>query len=134
MYNIFCILLVFSTLEYHDSTSVNIRCQRICDQWDRLGSLTQKRRTDLDDAEKILEKIDILHLEFAKRAAVSTTKEIFLSTGLKWTIKSPFVDFLISYEWLKTRVIKLNAVLTCQFFMQIPRRFFSIKYIKVFLL
>ncbi|XP_050427281.1 alpha-actinin, sarcomeric isoform X2 [Adelges cooleyi] len=58
-----------NTLEYHDSTSVNIRCQRICDQWDRLGSLTQKRRTDLDDAEKILEKIDILHLEFAKRAA-----------------------------------------------------------------
>jgi len=64
-----------STLEYHDSTSVNIRCQRICDQWDRLGSLTQKRRTDLDDAEKILEKIDILHLEFAKRAAVSTIGE-----------------------------------------------------------
>jgi len=43
--------------------------------------LTQKRRTDLDDAEKILEKIDILHLEFAKRAAVSTTKEIVLSIG-----------------------------------------------------
>lgn len=62
-------------MEYHDSTSVNIRCQRICDQWDRLGSLTQKRRTDLDDAEKILEKIDILHLEFAKRAAVSATNE-----------------------------------------------------------
>lgn len=76
------ILSVFSTLEYHDSTSVNIRCQRICDQWDRLGSLTQKRRTDLDDAEKILEKIDILHLEFAKRAAVSTIKEVVLSTGL----------------------------------------------------
>lgn len=81
MYNIFYILLVLSTLEYHDSTSVNIRCQRICDQWDRLGSLTQKRRTDLDDAEKILEKIDILHLEFAKRAAVSTTKEIILRIG-----------------------------------------------------
>jgi len=82
MYNIFHILFVLSSLEYHDSTSVNIRCQRICDQWDRLGSLTQKRRTDLDDAEKILEKIDILHLEFAKRAAVSTTKQLVLSTGL----------------------------------------------------
>jgi len=70
-----CIYIVHSTLEYHDSTSVNIRCQRICDQWDRLGSLTQKRRTDLDDAEKILEKIDILHLEFAKRAAVSVTNK-----------------------------------------------------------
>lgn len=78
MYDILCTLFVFSTLEYHDSTSVNIRCQRICDQWDRLGSLTQKRRTDLDDAEKILEKIDILHLEFAKRAAVSEIKEVVL--------------------------------------------------------
>jgi len=44
--------------------------------------LTQKRRTDLDDAEKILEKIDILHLEFAKRAAVSIPKEIVFSIGL----------------------------------------------------
>uniref|UniRef100_A0A6M2DCX7 Alpha-actinin, sarcomeric n=1 Tax=Xenopsylla cheopis TaxID=163159 RepID=A0A6M2DCX7_XENCH len=58
-----------NTLEYHDSVSVNARCQRICDQWDRLGSLTGRRRTALDEAERILEKIDILHLEFAKRAA-----------------------------------------------------------------
>uniref|UniRef100_A0A8D9BEI0 Alpha-actinin, sarcomeric n=1 Tax=Cacopsylla melanoneura TaxID=428564 RepID=A0A8D9BEI0_9HEMI len=58
-----------NTLEYHDSVSVNARCQRICDQWDHLGALTQQRRHALDEAEKILEKIDILHLEFAKRAA-----------------------------------------------------------------
>lgn len=62
----------FSTLEYHDSASVNARCQRICDQWDRLGTLTQRRRQALDEAERILEKIDVLHLEFAKRAAVSS--------------------------------------------------------------
>lgn len=62
---------VCSTLEYHDSASVNARCQRICDQWDRLGTLTQRRRQALDEAERILEKIDVLHLEFAKRAAVS---------------------------------------------------------------
>lgn len=61
--------LCFSSLDYHDSISVNARCQRICDQWDRLGALTQRRRQALDDAERILEKIDILHLEFAKRAA-----------------------------------------------------------------
>lgn len=61
----------YSTLEYHDSASVNARCQRICDQWDRLGTLTQRRRQALDEAERILEKIDVLHLEFAKRAAVS---------------------------------------------------------------
>ncbi|XP_059607538.1 alpha-actinin, sarcomeric isoform X4 [Phlebotomus argentipes] len=58
-----------NTLEYHDCMSVNSRCQRICDQWDRLGALTQRRRQALDEAERILEKIDILHLEFAKRAA-----------------------------------------------------------------
>lgn len=62
-------LLFFSTLDYHDSVSVNARCQRICDQWDRLGALTQRRRQALDEAERIMEKIDILHLEFAKRAA-----------------------------------------------------------------
>jgi actinin alpha 1/4 len=49
--------------------SVNARCQRICDQWDRLGALTQRRRQALDEMERLLEKIDILHLEFAKRAA-----------------------------------------------------------------
>lgn len=48
---------------------MNARCQRICDQWDRLGGLTQRRRQALDEAERIMEKIDILHLEFAKRAA-----------------------------------------------------------------
>ncbi len=61
----------YSALGYHDSAAVNTRCQRICDQWDRLGNLTQKRRQALDETEKILEKIDTLHLEFAKRAAVS---------------------------------------------------------------
>lgn len=32
-----------SELDYYDSPSVNARCQRICDQWDALGALTQKR-------------------------------------------------------------------------------------------
>lgn len=58
-----------NVLEYHDIITINTRCQRICDQWDRLGSLTQKRRNALDEAERLLEKIDTLHLEFAKRAA-----------------------------------------------------------------
>ena len=70
---------IFSTLEYHDSASVNARCQRICDQWDRLGTLTQRRRQALDEAEKILEKIDLLHLEFAKRAAVNIVFLFFLT-------------------------------------------------------
>jgi len=58
-----------NALDYHDTASVNSRCQLICDQWDRLGSLTQARRLALDEAERVLEKIDTLHLEFAKRAA-----------------------------------------------------------------
>jgi len=58
-----------NTLGYHDCATVNSRCQRICDQWDLLGTLTQQRRHALDEAEHILERIDQLHLEFAKRAA-----------------------------------------------------------------
>ncbi|XP_009195248.1 alpha-actinin-2 isoform X3 [Papio anubis] len=56
-------------LDYHDAVNVNDRCQKICDQWDRLGTLTQKRREALERMEKLLETIDQLHLEFAKRAA-----------------------------------------------------------------
>lgn len=56
-------------LEYHDIATINERCQRICDQWDRLGTLTQQRRLSLDEVLKVLERIDRLHLEFAKRAA-----------------------------------------------------------------
>lgn len=58
-----------NVLHYHDVQTVNTRCQLICDQWDRLGTLTAQRRQGLEDAEKILEKIDQLYLDFAKRAA-----------------------------------------------------------------
>uniref|UniRef100_A0AAZ3R1A2 Alpha-actinin-1 n=1 Tax=Oncorhynchus tshawytscha TaxID=74940 RepID=A0AAZ3R1A2_ONCTS len=56
-------------LDYYDSPSVNSRCQRICDRWDALGALTQKRSEALQRTEKLLETIDQLYLEFAKRAA-----------------------------------------------------------------
>uniref|UniRef100_A0A673BL42 Actinin alpha 4 n=1 Tax=Sphaeramia orbicularis TaxID=375764 RepID=A0A673BL42_9TELE len=56
-------------LDYYDSPSVNTRCQKICEQWDILGSLTQKRRESLERTEKQLESIDELYLEYAKRAA-----------------------------------------------------------------
>merc|ERR1712131_561580 len=58
-----------NALDYWDSAAVNTRCQTICDQWDRLGTLTQQRRQGMDEAEKVLERVDSLHLEFAKRAA-----------------------------------------------------------------
>ncbi|XP_070786056.1 alpha-actinin-3b isoform X7 [Enoplosus armatus] len=56
-------------LDYHDAATVNARCQGICDQWDNLGTLTQKRRDSLERVEKLWETIDQLYLEFAKRAA-----------------------------------------------------------------
>lgn len=37
-----------SELDYHDAAIVNTRCQGICDQWDNLGTLTQKRRDSLE--------------------------------------------------------------------------------------
>merc|ERR1711944_147075 len=58
-----------NALDYWDSSKVNQRCQKICDQWDRLGTLTQQRRVGMDEAEKVLERVDSMHLEFAKRAA-----------------------------------------------------------------
>uniref|UniRef100_A0A669D3J7 Actinin, alpha 2b n=1 Tax=Oreochromis niloticus TaxID=8128 RepID=A0A669D3J7_ORENI len=56
-------------LDYHDVAAVNQRCQSICDLWDKLGTLTQKRREALERTEKLLETIDQLFLEFAKRSA-----------------------------------------------------------------
>ncbi|XP_076367736.1 alpha-actinin-like isoform X2 [Tachypleus tridentatus] len=58
-----------NALDYHDLATINTRCQNICKQWDKLGTLTQKRSYALKEAETVLEKIDQLHLEFAKRAA-----------------------------------------------------------------
>lgn len=41
-------ILLYSELDYHDAATVNSRCQAICDQWDTLGTLTQKRRDALE--------------------------------------------------------------------------------------
>ena len=46
---------------------MNTRCQTICDQWDRLGTLTQQRRHGMDEAEKVLEE------EERRRKEVRTT-------------------------------------------------------------
>merc|ERR1719419_1734960 len=62
-----------NALDYWDSAAVNGRCQKICDQWDRLGTLTQQRRHGMDEAEKVLERVDSLHLEFAKEQLPSIT-------------------------------------------------------------
>lgn len=36
-----------SELDYYDSANVNARCQKICDQWNVLGALTQSRKESL---------------------------------------------------------------------------------------
>ncbi|XP_043119062.1 alpha-actinin-2b isoform X3 [Puntigrus tetrazona] len=56
-------------LDYHDVASVNQRCQSICDLWDQLGTLTQKRREALERTEKLLETVEQLFLEYTKRSA-----------------------------------------------------------------
>lgn len=58
-----------NSLNYYDVQKVNIRCKSICDQWNLLAKLVTQRREELEEAERILDRIDQLHLEFAKRAA-----------------------------------------------------------------
>ena len=31
-------------LDYHDAVNINAKCQEICDEWDKLGEATQRRR------------------------------------------------------------------------------------------
>jgi len=58
-----------NTLGYCDSAQTNELKLSICKQWELLKSLSKKRKHDLEAAEQLLEAIDRLHLEFAKRAA-----------------------------------------------------------------
>jgi len=58
-----------NALDYHDVATINARCEKTCRHWDLLGSLTSKRRLALEEAERILEHVDSLFLEYAKRAA-----------------------------------------------------------------
>ncbi|KAJ7373413.1 hypothetical protein OS493_013006 [Desmophyllum pertusum] len=57
-------------LGYSDVASVNTRCQQICDEWTELGQLSRDRVLKLEEREEILQKLDSLLLEFAKRAAL----------------------------------------------------------------
>lgn len=108
--------ICFSSLDYHDSVSVNARCQRICDQWDRLGALTQRRRQALDDAERILEKIDILHLEFAKRAApfnnwLDGTREDLVDIFIVHTVEEiqGLIDAHAHFKVITCLILLLNS-------------------------
>jgi actinin alpha len=58
-----------NVLGYDQIPTINQRCQKLCNEWDELGDLTQKRRLTLTEAEKVVERIDSLFLEYAKKAA-----------------------------------------------------------------
>ncbi|XP_028415774.1 alpha-actinin-like [Dendronephthya gigantea] len=58
-----------NALKYSEIDGVNSRCQSICDGWDTLGQLAVDRRQALEDAKARREQIDMLRLEFAKKAA-----------------------------------------------------------------
>ncbi|VDK74202.1 unnamed protein product [Litomosoides sigmodontis] len=58
-----------NNLRYSGIGPINARCQNICDQWDRLGKLSQQRRRQLEEAERVAEHLDRLYLDFAKRVA-----------------------------------------------------------------
>jgi hypothetical protein len=45
---------------------VNERCKRICEKWERIGKMNKRRRKDLDEDERIIEKIEIMNMEFDK--------------------------------------------------------------------
>ena len=58
-----------NVLGYDQIAAVNQRCQNICNEWDQLGDATHKRRVALSEAERIVERVDSLFLEYAKKAA-----------------------------------------------------------------
>ena len=101
-----------NALDYWDSSAVNQRCQRICDQWDRLGTLTQQRRVGMDEAEKVLERVDSMHLEFAKRAAVSINSPFISFLGIYVHGKKFMLHFIFPYALEKKRA----SISTCYYF------------------
>jgi len=58
-----------NSLNYYDVQNVNIFCKSICDQRNHRANLAAKRTEELQETERILDRIDQLHLKFAKRAA-----------------------------------------------------------------
>lgn len=59
-----------NALGYYDIQPVNARCQNVCQQWDGLREVTDRHKAGLKNMEQILEQIDHLQLEFAKKATV----------------------------------------------------------------
>lgn len=58
-----------NALGYSKVDSINERCQYICDEWAKLGHFTRERRSKIEARLAVLQDVDSLLLEFAKRAA-----------------------------------------------------------------
>ncbi len=85
----------------------------ICDQWDRLGQLSQTRRSQLDEAEKLAERIDQLHLDFAKRSApfnnwMDGAREDLQDMVIVHTMEEVQVGLCTSTRGCKLKTPKLN--------------------------
>jgi actinin alpha len=70
-------------LRYPNQQAINHQCGEICENWKTLADLVKKRRNALIEMEKVLEKLDDLHLKFAHLANpfnnwVSSTREDLL--------------------------------------------------------
>uniref|UniRef100_A0A7E4VFC1 Alpha-actinin, sarcomeric n=1 Tax=Panagrellus redivivus TaxID=6233 RepID=A0A7E4VFC1_PANRE len=77
-------------MHYSKIGPINDKCQSIVDQWNRLNSLSVERRQRLEEAEQITERLDNLHLDFAKR----------VSPFNNWidSVREDLVDLLIVHD------------------------------------
>ncbi|KAI0983161.1 hypothetical protein GJ496_007493 [Pomphorhynchus laevis] len=59
-----------NTLEHQNVTAINEKCQQICSNWNSLGDMTQAHEGRLREWEYLLETLDSMFLQYAKRASV----------------------------------------------------------------
>uniref|UniRef100_A0AC34F3A9 Uncharacterized protein n=1 Tax=Panagrolaimus sp. ES5 TaxID=591445 RepID=A0AC34F3A9_9BILA len=78
-------------MRYPKIGPINDKCQQIVDQWNRLNSLSVERRQRLEEIEKITERLDNLHLEFAKKAAP-------FNNWIDSVLREDLVDMLIVHD------------------------------------
>ena len=64
-----------SALGYHDVQKVNARCQKICDHWDLLGSLSMQRKKALE--------VSNTNSTSAQLSLFYSTKSIIISVAVK---------------------------------------------------
>lgn len=105
-----------SELDYYDSPSVNARCQKICDQWDNLGALTQKRR-------EALEVRHVANWDYRGRSFVESKLQCVWTANFSWNIPDckPGLHFRILRQLLYFQPsydnICLLRLLICLYFL-----------------